>query len=318
MRILVVGPGRSGTSWVTVTLGSTPGAGFLLEPDNPGQYPFAVRAAVGTGVSPIVAADDPGPPGLRRLWDVAFGAPIRYVPGQQRVAVWLHSKSSHEERARLMRTEDPKVSMRLRLVAALAVPRNLPPGTRHRIVKSIRSQFMVEWIDENWKPAVVVCRRHPLDVVASRMEMQYRARPGLVSQATRDQARLRYGIEIPASDGHAAAYAWGVAVQMSALDDALRANPHFHAVDHEDLCLDPVGRFRNLASALGLDWTADDEAAVEASNRPGTGYELNRVRAGLTHGWRRRLSADDARAAADVIAQFPIAARYDLEVSKSS
>ena len=36
MRILVVGPGRSGTSLAAATLGSTPGAGFLLEPDNPG------------------------------------------------------------------------------------------------------------------------------------------------------------------------------------------------------------------------------------------------------------------------------------------
>ena len=38
------------------------------------------------------------------------------------------------------------MSMRLRLAAALAVPRNLPPDTRHRVVKSIRSHYMVEWI----------------------------------------------------------------------------------------------------------------------------------------------------------------------------
>jgi hypothetical protein len=94
-----------------------------------------------------------------------------------------------EERSRLMRTVDPKVSMRLRLAGALAVPRSLPVGTRHRVVKSVRSHFMVEWIHENWEPAVVVCRRHPLDVVASRLEMPYRLRPGGVDQVVRDEAR---------------------------------------------------------------------------------------------------------------------------------
>lgn len=205
MRILVVGPGRSGTSWVTATLGSTPGAGFLLEPDNTGHYPFAVRAAAGMGIPPILGPDDPGPPGLRRLWDVAFGAPIRYVRGQQRIAVWLHSKTDDDERSRMMRTEDPQASMRLRLAAALAVPRNLPAGTRHRVVKSIRSQFMVEWISVNWEPAVVVCRRHPLDVVASQMEMQFRSRP--VAQAVRDEAKRRYDVEIPSTDDQVAASA---------------------------------------------------------------------------------------------------------------
>lgn len=318
MRIFVIGPGRSGTSWVTSTLGSTPGAGFLLEPDNPGQYPFALRAAEGVGTWPILEADDRGPPSLRRLWDVAFGAPVRYLPGQQRVAAWLHSKSNHEERSRMMDAEDPKASIRLRLAAALAVPRNLPPGTQHRIVKSIRSHFTVEWVCENWKPTVVVCRRHPLDIVASRMEMQYRSRPGLVAQATRDQSKLRYGVEIPQTVGYAASYAWGVGLQMSALDDVLDEHPGFHAIDHEDLCRDPVGQFRSLATALGLEWTVENEAAVEASNRPGTGYELNRIAAYLPGSWRRRLSADDARAVADVIAHFPIAARYDLEVTRSS
>lgn len=107
MRILVVGPARSATSWVTATLGRTPGAGFLLEPDNFGQYPFAMWASVGTGASPILGPDDPGAPRLRRLWDVAFGAPIRYVPGQHRIAVWLHANSDEAERARALRRNIP-------------------------------------------------------------------------------------------------------------------------------------------------------------------------------------------------------------------
>ncbi len=317
MRILVVGPGRSGTSLSAATLGSTPGAGFLLEPDNPGLYPFAARAAVGAGSPPVLRPDEPGPPALRRLWDVAFGAPFRYVRGQQRVAVWLHSKSDGDERARMLHAEDPRLSMKLRVAAALAVPRNLPADTRHRIVKSIRSHYMLEWIVANWQPAVVVCRRHPLDIVASRLAMGYVPPAGGVTPTVRTEAQRRYGVNIPFTDDPVAAFAWGVAAGMSTLDDLLRAHPEFHVMDHDELCRDPVGGFRSLATSLGLDWTPANEAAVEASNRPGTGYELNRIAADLPGGWRRRLSTDDAHKAADAIAHFPIVARYDLEVSKS-
>ena len=93
MRILVVGPG---TLRYVVGHGDArhhAGAAFLLEPDNPGQYPYAAVASFGMGTWPVLAPDDPGPPRLRRLWDIAFGAPIRYVPGQQRIAVWLHRNS---------------------------------------------------------------------------------------------------------------------------------------------------------------------------------------------------------------------------------
>jgi hypothetical protein len=316
VRILVVGPARSGTSWVTATLGTTPGAAFLLEPDNPGQYPYAAVASFGMGASPVVARDDAGPPRLRRLWDIAFGAPIRYVPGQQRIAVWLHHNSTREERQRTMRIEDPKMSLRLRAAAALAVPRNLPPDTRNRIVKSIRAEYMVEWIVANWRPAVVVCRRHPLDVVASRMQMTDQPPAVSVAPELREEARRRYGVEIPADNDEAAVQAWRVGVQMSVLHDVYLANPQFHTIDHEALCADPVGSFRALASALGLDWSAENEAVLVASNRPGTGYELRRVQADLPGAWRRRLSPADARTAAGIIAQLPIAERYDLDVSK--
>ena len=105
---------------------------------------------------------------------------------------------------------------------------------------------------------------------------------------------------------------------MSALHDALVANPQFHVVDHEAMCADPVGRFRALSGALGLDWSTENDAALVASNRPGTGYELHRIQADLPGAWRRRLSPEDARTAAVVIAQLPIAERYDLDVSRAS
>jgi hypothetical protein len=318
MRILVVGPARSGTSWVTATLGTTPGAAFLNEPDHPRHSAFALRASVGVGFAPVLGPDDPGPRHLRRLWDTAFGAPVHYVRGQQRVAAWLQKDVDEDERSRMSRVDDPKVSTRLRLAGALAVPRHLPHETRHRVVKSVRAHNMVEWIVANWHPTVVVCRRHPLDVVASRMDLVDRVPIGEVAPEMRSEARHRYGVEIPAVNDDVAVLAWRVGVQMSELDELLVTHPQFHAVDHEAMCADPVGRFHALADTLGLDWSAENEAVLQASNRSGTGYELQRIQADLPGAWRRRLSPEDARTAAAVSAQLPIAEWYDLDVSKAS
>ncbi len=313
MRILVVGPGRSGTTWTATTLGTTPGAGFLLEPDGSNQFPFGAKSSVGLGVAPVLGPDDVGPPVLRRVWDVAYGAPVSYVRGQQRVAMWLHRGTSQKELWRANAPDVPKLSFRLRLVFALAVPRHLPDSPRHRVVKSIRSHFMLEWLLANWRPTVVVCRRHPLDVVASHMEMGFEPAPLYVSRIVSDEGERRFGVPVPPWQ-RVLHYAWSVGVIMSVLDEAIAAHPEFHVFDHEDVCVDPVGRFGTLARALGLEWTADDDARVTASNRPGTGYQLRRVAADLPGSWRDRLTPEDARDAAAVLAQFPIAARYDLTV----
>jgi hypothetical protein len=313
MRILVVGAARSATSWVAATLGSTAGAGFLLEPDEFSTSAFGARAAIGQGFVPVLDAADPGPPDLRRLWDAAFGAPVRFVRGQERVASWLFRGVSLDDEWRAMRADHPQVTLRLRVASFLAVPRHLGWAPEHRIVKSVRSNLMLEWLLANWSPTLVVCRRHPLDVLASRYDMHYPVPPVEVERGIRDEGERRFGVAAPSHAGMAHA-AWWVGVEMSALEDAIRAHPDFLVVDHEDLCEDAVGRFRALAQELGLQWTEDDEAAVLASNRPGTGYERTRVAAGLPGAWRHRLPPEDARTAAAVLARFPIAERYDLRV----
>ena len=171
---------------------------------------------------------------------------------------------------------------------------------------------MIEWLLANWSPSIVVCRRHPLDVLASRLAMGYQPSSEDARRLVCEEVERRYGVPLPS--GRVATFSWSVGAEMSALDDAIRVHPEFQVIDHENLCVDAVGHFRALAHALGLEWTAENEAAVLASNRPGTGYERNRVAAELPGSWRLRLSAEDVRTAAEVIAQFPIAKRYDLAV----
>lgn len=319
MRVLVVGHERSATTWVGQVLASTTDASYVHEPDDAGKFPYAVRAMAGRGMLPVLASDDPGSSSLVRLWDVAFGdARPRPVRGQVRVSRRLMAGASEESLDR-MQSDEPRLTPRLRLAAALAVPRQGRAAAPRRVVKSVHAPLMLDWITARWAPAVVVCFRHPLDVVASVIEAGTCGRTGgaitrLLSPAALAIGTERYAVPLPDGDGRVPYTAWRVGLVMSALTDACRARPEYHVVHHEQLCEQPVDRFREVVHAVGLEWTADTERFVTASNQPGTLWQTNRIAREQRDRWRTRLTPADARAAIEVLRRFPIAARYELDL----
>jgi Sulfotransferase family len=315
MRVLVIGAGRSGTTWVGNVLGRTAGTDFLNEPDDPTWQPFASRAGRGRGIFPVVRPGEPAPATMIRLWDAAFGAPVRYLRGQDRVARKLFFGVPSVERRKITHPDRSGSTMRLRFAGALAVPRHHKVAPRNHVVKTVRMQFALEWIYERWQPAVVVCRRHPLDVIASRLALGLEHRLELLAPEVRAYALDHYGVRVPTTDDPVIGMSFIVGLLMALQNDGLRAHPEFHVVDHETLCVDPIGEFRMLTEVLGLEWTPWCEDFVVESNRPGVRYELRRVASEQPGRWRHRLSADDARTAARVVDQFPLGRSYDMSVA---
>jgi len=221
-----------------------------------------------------------------------------------------------------MQGQDRRLTVQLRMAAALGVPRHVGSAVprEHHVAKSVHAPLMIDWIRARWDPAVVVCFRHPLDVVASVLAAGNVGRSGddiggRLSRAAREVGTESYGVPLPTSGDRLPYVAWRVGLVMSVLADACRDNPAFHVVQHGETCEDPVGRFRDLVSGLGLTWTADTEAFVRTSNRPGTTWQTARVAHEQKDRWRTRLALSDARAASQVLRQFPIAARYEDQLS---
>lgn len=320
MRVLVVGHPRSATTWVGEVLGSAAGAGFVNEPDHPRLAPFAIRAMAGQGTFPVLGADESGSRALIRLWDAAFGAePVRSLPGAPSLARRIVETTSDAD-LDLMRSPTGRVSPRLRVAAALSAPMQLREPVEHHVVKSVWAPLMVDWIVARWSPVVVICLRHPLDVVASFVEMDLLRGTGedllaRMSAAARSCGRDTFGVPEPEGDDPIPYVAWQVGVVMSTLDLARRRHPGIRVIDHEDLCTDPVGRFRELVNTIGLQWTAETEAVIARSDRPGTGYQTKRLAREQKDRWRARLSPAEVGAARDVLGRFPIAKRYEHDLA---
>ncbi len=317
MRVLVVGHERSATTWTGEVLGATAYSGYLNEPDDPRTNPYAIRSMAGRGSLPVLSAEDPASRAMVRLWDAAFGSRgPRYVRGQHRASLLLlggvtvDQKDDMESLAR-------HLTPRLHLAAVLGVPRHLAPiaAREHFVVKSVRAPFMLDWIRARWDPTVVVCFRHPLDVIASVLDAGNVGRTAdaitrRLPQAARDYGTDHCGVPFPTGDDRCEFLAWRVGLVMSRLDEECRANPGFHVVEHSRICEDPPTRLRELADAVGLTWTDETEAFVRDSDRPGSTWDTSRVAKEQRDRWRTRLTSEQARAASRILGQFPIAARY--------
>jgi hypothetical protein len=203
------------------------------------------------------------------------------------------------------------------MATMLAVPLHVPGDVPVRVVKSVHAIFALEWIRKNWNPVVVICRRHPLDVVASHLgirRLQGRLPADLISLApvARAQAQQWFGVPEPEGNDAVARTAWRTGMLMSVLDVHVRGCADLHVADHEALCAAPRERLRELATSIGLLWGPESDEFVIEHERPGSGHEINRIASEQPGKWRTRLTPDEVQTAARVLRQFPIAERYDL------
>jgi hypothetical protein len=198
-----------------------------------------------------------------------------------------------------------RLPLRLRFAIAASVPFAPCPDAGSVVVKSVNAALAADWIYERFDPGVLVVQRDLRNVLASWIAMGFGPpSPGVVA-TLRDEARRRWRVDLTVSDDKTVRTTVLCAVSMLALYDGLRRHPEWHALSHELACTDPLGSLRRAADDLDLEWSADAEAFVRASDRPGTGYATNRVAAELPDQWQRRLTPEQVDRVEGVLAQIP-------------
>jgi len=255
--------------------------------------------------------DADAPEAYRRMWEAAFG--VRRATVLDRLATAVHARVPGEVKSAWLEPDGSPSSLRLRLASALAGPDSATTG-RRRVVKSVNVPLALEWIAARFEPRVLVVRRHPLDVIASRLRfgsaflenalghLDHRA---VATRVERWGAPLR-----PTSTDRSEHFYWLTGFTLSAFDEVAEANPDFHVVDYEDIAADPVAQFQRIVEILGLEWGPACEEFLVSSNTPGSGFETKRVATKQTGIWRQHLSDEQVTAVCRVLSRFPIVARY--------
>lgn len=300
-RVLVLGVPRGGTTWVGQTFGRTAGAAYVHEPDGTGDA-FAFRAKLHLLHHPILEPDDAAPE-FERLWAGAFagGAFARSWRGRVAQRLYLGVKVPQKVAAR----EHGRFTPRLKVATVAAVPRAAVDAERV-VVKSVNASLCAEWITRRFDPRVVVVSRDLRNVLASWLSFGWNPPRGPMYDALRGLARSRWGAELPRRDAPDLERATATVGTLTAsLLEALRRNPDWVHVSHEDLCADSVPRLRAAAEAVGLRWTPEAERFVVESDRPGKRYQTNRVAGDLPERWRERLTTEQVATITSVLDRFP-------------
>jgi hypothetical protein len=309
--VLVIGPPRSGTTWVEEVLGSTGDACTIHEPDNETINPFALRAKSRLGRFPVLGADDEAPPDFLELWERAF-AGLVHGGSARWLAAKMLLKTASGDLGPAFDRQGRRMSPRLRLARGLAAPPSVRHGRAHVIVKSVHGPLAVEWIVRHCRPQVVVLRRNPFSIVASHVDLGWHDACLDRDPAVRRRLIARaWGPPLEPGASRLSRLAWQIGLFTAALDEAASRNPDWHVVSHEELCRDPEGGFRALCADLGLTWSDSASAFLAGSNRPGQGLTTRRVAAEQPDRWRRRLSPEQLDEVAEVLSRFPASAWTD-------
>jgi hypothetical protein len=302
---------------VSNVLGATPGATTLDEPDNQFYYPFAYRAKLKLGMRlyPCLAPGDEAVE-LETLWRTALNSPASGIPAVTRAR---RSASMHllawvgDAPIQATLTGRRRPDLRLRLADALAVPEAPAARAAHVVVKSVYASLLLEWLVAREPVTVLVVLREPLNILSSWIELGYVGEPGndmldTLDPRVAEQLAVASGADIASArlGSPLARSAWLLGLLVSALKDAVERNPGWHVVAHEDLARSPHEGFRALVSATGLVWDPSVGRRLDEMNRPGRGYELNRVRESLPEAWRSRLSPVQVDEIRQVLSAFPI------------
>jgi Sulfotransferase family len=289
-RILLLGVPRSGTTWISHALSRSPTSVYIQEPDN-FDYPALLTPTLRRqlGSFPVVSEADV-PPSYAAIWDLAFAGRF---PRRDAVRTMAHG-------AALL----PGPANRVALSCFLPRREAWLGRGRNVIVKSVHAPFAAQWIGQRYSPRVVVVRRNLLNVVASWLQMGF---DNFAIAADRRVTALTERLGLPPQEvapSRVARAAWEVGILAAALEHALISHPEWHVVQHEDLCNAPTEGIARLCASLGLEWSPRIAAFLAASDRPGSGYETNRVAGAEPGKWKRSLAASDVVVAREALNRF--------------
>jgi hypothetical protein len=303
--LLVAGAPRTGTTWIAQVLASAGDVAWVNEPDNEWPNVFALKAKLPLGRFPALTEGDRAAR-YEELWRRSLSG-IREGRYQTALAWKLDRKErTMQELWRCMCDHDgPRLSPRLRLLTAIARPPSEPADGRRVMVKSVHAPLALEWVWSRFRPTTVVVQRHPLNVIASWLELGW----GGCALDTNPRVWDRFGDQwrlprLGPDPSQEQRLAWEAGLFTTALADGADRHPEWVAASHEDLCLDPTTAFQRLFDRIGLPWSTRVEAYLSESNQPGEGWSTHRIAAEQPDRWKHRLGGSQLDEIWSVLSRF--------------
>jgi hypothetical protein len=185
------------------------------------------------------------------------------------------------------------------------------------MVKDVHSCVSLEWIYKQFNPTIVILMRHPCAMAAS----WYRTfKPTFESGNINGLERLveqknliddylypyEHFLKTKGSFWQKLGHYWGAAHHVMLKQQ--QQHPNWIVVQHEDLCLDPSGGFREIFSKLQLKWTNTTVKRLQSSTTTDSGksYVPSRITSQESEKWKEQLTPWQVEQVLDAVEPFGI------------
>lgn len=276
--ILVTGAHRTGTTWVGKMLAASPQVAYISEPLNVWHRPGVLRAPVSKWYTFICEENE-------NEYLPAFRAMLGFHYG-----FWREIRALRSRKDLLRMSRDASIFLRGRLFG------------QRPLIKDPFAVFSAPWFSERLGCRIVITVRHPAGFASSLKRLGWAFDfQDLLDQPLMMQKLLGMDrAEMELTHAHdvigQAALLWRIIYRIVARE--MKMHPSFVIVRHEDLSLDPVSCYRDLYTAMALDFTPKVEETILNSSSAENPVELSRrkvhavkldSRANLDN-WKKRLS----------------------------
>ena len=273
--LLIVGEGRSGTSWIGQTLGQASNAIYYREPCHPNKMGWGEEIAWSTYLKPG-EIDHYFTPSL----DAAFKGLI--TRGQQ----WSWSKYL----------------------------RRITPGYKV-VIKEVAAFMSLEWIVERYHPDVLVVIRHPCAVALSNknrnafVSEQQRIERLLENQLLVDEhLDLKTISVLKQVTTPLEVYAASWAVKNKIFVNAMNRHPQWQVISYEQLCQSPMKTFRSIFERYQLDWNEDVRQfiAQTTTNEVVDPFAISRVTEQQIDKWKTAMTKAEVAEVKNIVEPFEL------------
>jgi hypothetical protein len=285
-------------------LAADPDLRSVMEPDNEVRSAPAIWAKRRTGRYPVLRPGDHDDR-LAALWAwVMDGAP---QDARLRVTDQMLRAVRPSENRRYYQGQFAPLMRLAGMVGARPHHRTATDGPGGRVfVKTVYMPLAMEWLTSRFDVDVLVLLRHPGNVLSSWISLDLNDRYVRLDREPTIRRMVADGELPPPGPDPFERLVWQVGVLDLALERSLARQPTWVHRTHEELCVDPVARFRELYAELGLRWNPRAEEYLVSNDRPGEGFPTQRVSADQSDGWKRRLDPSQIATVQRVLARFPL------------
>lgn len=279
--ILVTGAHRTGTTWVGKMLATSPQVAYISEPLNVLHRPGVLHAPVSKWYTLICEENE-------RQFLPAFRDLLNF-----RYGLWREIRSLQSGKDFLRMGRDFSTFLRGRLL------RQRP------LIKDPFAIFSAPWFATRLGCRVVITVRHPAGFASSlkRLNWEFDFRDlleqPLLMERWLDVDRAEMETAQTNDVLGQAALLWRMVYRVVAR--MMKMYPSFIIVRHEDLSLDPVSCYRDLYTALDLDFPPSVEQTISNASSSDNPTEVSKgnvyavkldSRANLDN-WKKRLTSDE-------------------------